>query len=177
MKDSVVAAFLIGFFVTSSGAIGAELEVQVAGFSSDAGQARILLFREQAGYRGDIEAERIALVPIRNSRADWFAEDLPEGFYSIIAHHDSDANGELDRAFFNLPLEPYGYSNGVWTSFGLPAWDAVAFEIGISPARQVVHIRLNAFAALGQMVLVGAPFLVAIFGGLALFRRSRAQPA
>ena len=177
MKNSSLAAFLIGFLVTSSTATCAELDVQVTGFSSDVGQARILLFREQAGYRGEIDAERIASVPVRKGKATWFAEGLSEGFYSIIAHHDTDANGELDRPLFNLPLEPYGYSNGAWTSFGLPDWDAVAFEITTSSARQVVHIRLNAFAALGQMLLIGVPSLLAIFGTLALFRRRPAQTA
>ena len=65
MKNSSVAAFLIGFLVTSSTATCAELDVQVTGFSSDVGQARILLFREQAGYRGEIDAERIASIPVR----------------------------------------------------------------------------------------------------------------
>ena len=173
MKHTLSVATLIAGLMTMTAATAGQIDLQVTGFTTDAGTARILLFKGEAGYRGEIEAERVVSVAIRDGKATWRAEDLSEGAYSIIAHHDTNANDDLDRPYFSLPLEPYGYSNGAWTSAGLPDWPEVAFDVGAAPVQQSIHIRMNAFAALAQMALIGVPSLLVIFGGLALFRRRR----
>jgi uncharacterized protein (DUF2141 family) len=165
--------------IAMAGAVAAgEVSLTVTGFSEDTGMARIVLMAGEAGYHGEMPVARIASVPIENGRAIWDADDIPPGRYAIIAHHDRDNDDALNRPVLGLPQEPYGYTNGAWTSFGLPDWEAVAFEVGDVPVRQGIHLRMNAFAAASQMMMVGLPALVAVFGGLALFGRfRRSRPA
>lgn len=49
-------------------------------------------------------------------------EFLPESF-AIAAYHDLDDNGELNRALFNAPVEPYGFSNNARSLVGPPTYD------------------------------------------------------
>jgi hypothetical protein len=59
----------------------------------------------------------------------------------------------------------------------LPAFEAVAFEVGDGVVRQSVHLRMNAFAVALQVAAVGLPALAVIFGGLALVRLRRRRQA
>ena len=175
MKHTLSAVVLVAAFLPMTAATAGQIDLQITGFANDAGAARILLFKGEAGYHGEIDADRIASVSIRDGKANWRADAVPDGTYAIIAHHDTNANGDLDRPHFSLPLEPYGYSNGAWTSLGLPNWEMVAFNVGPAPVQQAIHLRMNAFAALAQMALIGVPSLLVIFGGLALVHRRGAS--
>ncbi|MEO0732339.1 MAG: DUF2141 domain-containing protein, partial [Bacteroidota bacterium] len=49
---------------------------------------------------------------------------------AIMAFHDEDGNGELDRnGLFGLPSEPYAFSNDPSTLFGPPAWRKCLFSV------------------------------------------------
>lgn len=159
--------------LTASGAQSAELSLQVTGFNNNTGQARIILMRDEAGYHGTNDPVLVTQVPIRDHKASWVTDNIKPGNYALLVHHDSDANNKLNRPVFNLPLEPYGFSNGAWTSMGIPAWEQVSFRVGDEPAEQSVVLRMNAFAAFAQIVAVGLPSLAAIFVGLAIIRRRR----
>ncbi|NNE80667.1 MAG: DUF2141 domain-containing protein [Silicimonas sp.] len=147
-----------------------QIELTMTGFASDAGQARIVLMEGIEGYSSIRPVTLTASVPIQDGTARWSA-DVPPGTYAIIAHHDKDANDELNRPVFQLPLEPYGYSNGAWTSVGLPAFDDVAFEVGEGTAPQRIPMRTNAFVTLAQICAAGAAALAALFAIIAFRRR------
>jgi len=149
------------------------LTVEMSGFTSDSGQARIIVMAGHQGYHGTVPVYRTASVPITNGTALWQADDIAPGRYAVIAHHDQNANDDLDRPVLTLPLEPYGYSQGAWTSSGLPDWDEVAFTMADTPIHQHIHMRMNAFAVFGKMLAIGAPFLALILGVLALLRIRR----
>ncbi|MCS7468918.1 DUF2141 domain-containing protein [Stieleria sp. ICT_E10.1] len=52
---------------------------------------------------------------------------LPEQF-AIAAYHDLDDNGELNRALFNAPVEPYGFSNNARSLVGPPTYEQTIME-------------------------------------------------
>lgn len=63
--------------MTVNTADAGQIDLQITGFANDAGTARILLFKGQAGYHGEIDAERIASVSIRDGKTSAFqADDL-----------------------------------------------------------------------------------------------------
>ena len=64
---------------------------------------------------------------------------LPEEF-SIAAFHDLDNNGELDRALFNAPVEPYGFSNNARSIFGPPTYEQTLISRPTEP--RVIEIRV-----------------------------------
>jgi len=178
-KQSLIAIALAAVTAVSAHtAMGAELTVRVGNLASDAGFARIVVMNSELSYMGKAPVGAIASAPIENGTGVWKA-DLPAGDYAVIAHHDANANDELDRPLFGLPLEPYGYSSGADTAFGLPAWKAVRFRIDDAPVTQDIRVKLNPFAAVLLAIKAGWPAWLAIAAGLiavgAIGKRRRAQ--
>ena len=170
MKQPLIALALISAFAGYSAAHAGEIDLTITGFADNTGAARIVLMKDESGYRGVEKPTLIAHAQIVDGVATWRA-DVPSGIYSIIAHHDMNADDALDRPLLGLPLEPYGYSNGAWTSFGLPAFEETAFRVGDGVARQRLRLRFNAFVSAGQVLLFGIPAFLAVFGALAITRR------
>ncbi len=170
--QSAVRTLMLAAGLASTEAAAGEIDLTMTGFASDRGMARVVLMEGIEGYTSAKPVTLTASVPIENGTARWTA-DVPPGTYAIIAHHDRDANDDLDRPVFQLPLEPYGYSNGAWTSMGLPAFNDVAFEVGAGVAPQRIHMRMNAFVMLAQLIAAGASALAALFA-FVTFRRRRA---
>ena len=167
---SAIRTVLLAASLTATDTAAGEINLTMTGFASDDGMARLVLMEGIEGYTSARPVTLTASVPIENSTARWTAE-VPPGTYAIIAHHDRDGNDELDRPLFQLPLEPYGYSNGAWTSVGLPAFDEVAFEVGAGVSPQRIPMRLNAFVTLTQIVATSAVVLAALFALVAIRRR------
>ncbi|MDJ0637959.1 MAG: DUF2141 domain-containing protein [Paracoccaceae bacterium] len=167
---SAIRILMLTAGLASTDATAGEIDLTMTGFTNDEGMARVVLMEGIEGYTSVRPVALTASVPIEDGTARWTGEVSP-GTYAIIAHHDRDANDELDRPLFQLPLEPYGYSNGAWTSVGLPTFDDVAFEVGDGVAPQRITMRLNAFVTLTQIVAAGAVALAALFALVAIRRR------
>jgi|GEM_PF-1050023 len=172
MKSAIRTVLLVGSLI-STDAVAGEIDLTMTGFSNDMGLARIVLMEGIEGYTSAKPVTLTASVPIEDGSAFWSAQ-VPPGTYAIIAHHDRDANDELNRPVFQLPLEPYGYSNGAWTSFGLPTFEEVAFDVGDGVSPQRVPMRLNAFVTLSQIVAAGAVALAGLCALVAIRRRRAA---
>ena len=172
--QSAIRILMLASSLAATDAAAGEIDLTMTGFANDDGMARIVLMEGIEGYASVRPVTLTASVPIEDGTARWTA-DIPPGTYAIIAHHDRDANGELDRPVFQLPLEPYGYSNGAWTSVGLPAFDEVAFEVGDGVSPQRIPMRRNAFVTLTQIVAAGAVALVGLFAFVTIRRRADHQ--
>ena len=46
--------------------------------------------------------------------------DLPEGEYAVAVYHDLNANNKLDKNFFGIPKEPYGFSKNFKPTLSAP---------------------------------------------------------
>ena len=169
MRCAIRTLVLAGGLASTDAAAG-QIDLTMTGFVSDQGQARIVLMQGIEGYASERPVTLTASVPIRNGQAHWVGT-VAAGTYAIIAHHDRNANDDLDRPVFQLPLEPYGYSNGAWTSMGLPAFDEVAFEVGAGVAPQRIPMRTNVFVTFTQVVTIGTVALAALFSFVTIRRR------
>ena len=167
----IIKIALLATGLASTDAAAGQIDLTLTGFSNDQGMARIVLMEGIEGYTSERPVTLTASVPVNDGIATWSGE-VPTGTYAIIAHHDRNANDELDRPVFQLPLEPYGYSNGAWTSLGLPAFEDIAFEVGDGIAPQRIPMRTNAFVTLTQIAAAGAVALAALFALITIRRRS-----
>lgn len=175
MKCAIRTLMLAAGLVSTDAAAG-QIDLTMTGFASDGGLARIVLMEGIEGYTSVRPVTLTASVPIEDGTARWSAE-VPPGTYALIAHHDRNANDDLDRPVFQLPLEPYGYSNGAWTSIGLPAFEEVAFEVGDGVAPQRIPMRTNAFVTLAQVIAAGGAALAALIALVAVRRRRAVHTA
>ncbi|MGM0412612.1 MAG: DUF2141 domain-containing protein [Pseudomonadota bacterium] len=118
----------------------ADLTVKVAGVESETGQVRVDLYADADTFREPDEALRRGAVPARPGTATFALDDLEPGRYAVIAYHDEDGDGGMDRFLGMIPTEPWGLSNNIEVS-GPPAFADAAFDL---PAEgTAVTIRLN----------------------------------
>jgi len=54
---------------------------------------------------------------------------LPDGTYAIGIFIDVNYNNEMDKNFFGIPKEQYGFSNNAKGSFGPPSFQDASFTV------------------------------------------------
>ena len=55
--------------------------------------------------------------------------ELPNGTYAIGIFVDANYNNEMDKNFFGIPKEQYGFSNDAKGSFGPPSFKDASFTV------------------------------------------------
>ena len=58
-----------------------------------------------------------------------YSFELPNGTYAIGIFVDTNYNNEMDRNFFGVPKEQYGFSNDAKGSFGPPSFKDASFTV------------------------------------------------
>ena len=71
-----------------------------------------------------------AIVPAHPGIVVLTLHDVPPGIYAVMAHHDANANGRIERNLFGVPTEGIGFSRDAPMHFGPPLWTDAAFAVG-----------------------------------------------
>jgi uncharacterized protein (DUF2141 family) len=58
----------------------------------------------------------------------------------VIVFHDENGNGRLDKNFWGVPTEPYGFSNNAVGTLGAPRFAEVA--VALDGADRTVEVAL-----------------------------------
>lgn len=116
------------------------LEITLAGIAHDRGTLRVGLYNEAKTFRKEALAIATAQTAATPDQASVRFDALPPGRYAIMAYHDEDGNGELNRRFGMFPTEGYGLSNNPRVS-GPPAFEDSAFDL--SPGLNQTRIELR----------------------------------
>jgi uncharacterized protein (DUF2141 family) len=58
-----------------------------------------------------------------------------------IPYHDENNNRRLDRNFFGIPSEPYGFSNDARNAMRAPTYEEAAFTL--AAAAMTIDIRVR----------------------------------
>jgi uncharacterized protein (DUF2141 family) len=66
--------------------------------------------------------------------------NLQPGRYALILFHDENGNGRLDKNFWGVPTEPYGFSNNAQGFLGPPRFDDAAMTLDGSDKAVVVTL-------------------------------------
>lgn len=125
--------FLLGFFtwmISCNLAFAEEynLTVHLHGVKNSTGQIQVELYTDDKTFRKSALAQQIVKT---DARADTVTVTLPgikPGNYAILAFHDEDGNGELNKRFGMIPTEGYALSNDPEV-FGPPAFKDSVFEL------------------------------------------------
>jgi len=138
---SVVTALLL---LTATGASGAEpltglLIVEVHDLQSDAGDLRFVMFDSKKNFlKRPIRAE---IVAIENGSGSWIIGDLPYGTYAVLAHHDIDGSGKMERHWYGKPKEPTGASNDAPAKFGPPKFKHAKFDFDTASLTLTITVK------------------------------------
>jgi uncharacterized protein (DUF2141 family) len=144
MGASASAALLPRLLATAGAPRGSalELRVSVKGLRSSRGVVLIGLYDSAKSFDRAIELsgkdgflndpDRVAGAALRINAAlqgSVVFSNLEPGRYAIIAIHDENANGRLDKNFFGVPTEPYGFSNDAQAFLGPPSFADAAILV------------------------------------------------
>lgn len=126
--------FLILLLCVSS-LSSADVEVVIEGFDEAKGQVLVGFFQKAEDFQVNpipqspkavIEEELVkegGIVTVT-------AKDLEPGVYAIAVIWDLNMNDILDKkGVFNMPIEPYGFSNNPRTTFGPPKFEDCTFIV------------------------------------------------
>lgn len=119
----------------------ASLSIEMLGLQSSQGQAVFVVMDSEASHQGEAPVFAREIIAIRHGAAKLTLKNVPSGVYSAVIYHDLNANGELDRYFFGLPKEAYGFSNNARGAIGIPAFEMSSFRVGSAHSSQQIMIK------------------------------------
>ncbi|MEK8015864.1 MAG: DUF2141 domain-containing protein [Candidatus Parabeggiatoa sp.] len=136
-----------GFFLLFSFSLSAaELKLHITGIDDvKGGNIMVGVYESEATFLNDDSRIAQASVPVTEAKAGLIRTqfDLQLGKrYAIAAYHDANGNEKLDKNFFGIPKEGYGFSNNARGTFGPPSFEKAAFEL-ILEKNQFVSFYLS----------------------------------
>ena len=116
------------------------LEITLTALRHAQGQVRVGLYADPQTFRKEAQALATQAVPAAAGEVRLRFDSLPPGRYAVMAYHDEDGNGELNRRFGMFPTEGYGLSNNPEV-VGPPAFDACAFDLPAQGRTLTIEMR------------------------------------
>ena len=93
------------------------------------GHFAVALFSSERGFPGKQDKTiRKSYWPASKRQQVTF-ENLACGEYAVAVIQDLNANKKLDKNFFGLPKEPFGFSQNPTIFFGAPSFKRAAFSV------------------------------------------------
>ena len=124
-------------------AAAGELRITIDGIRSSQGLLLIGLYDSASTFVRAVDAadepgflvdpQRFGAVALRANRARKSGvvfTNLRPGRYAVVALHDENGNGRLDKNVLGFPTEPYGFSNGAEGFLGPPSFRDAAMALG-----------------------------------------------
>lgn len=140
---ALFATVVAALFGTAPGgtAGAAEVEAVIRGVAHDKGTVKVALYATAESFRKEDKALSVQAQPARAGEMTFAFAGLNPDRYAIVAYHDENGNGEMDRFLGMIPTEGYGLSNNPEVS-GPPQFDPSAFGVaGAPPTRTVIDLR------------------------------------
>lgn len=112
------------------------LNIHVTGFRNNQGTAGGVVFSSAAGWPEDHTRSIVhGGFPIADLQAR-LTFQVPPGRYAVVVLHDENSNMKLDRNFFGIPTEGFGFSNNPRVVVAAPSFAAAATPV-TCPATQL----------------------------------------
>jgi uncharacterized protein (DUF2141 family) len=104
------------------------LSLHVRGVKNHQGSVYVELYNEAKTFRKSGQALAILQAPANEGIVTVNFNGLKPGHYAVLAYHDEDGNGILNKRFGMIPTEGYALSNDP-TVIGPPSFEDSDFEI------------------------------------------------
>ena len=115
----------------------ATLTVNLDGIKPGGGPLTVLLFDRAEGFPKEARASQRHVLPV--GKKTLALDGLMPGQYAVMAYHDEDGNGELNRLFGMIPQEGWGLSNNPQVT-GKPKFKDAAVVLPESGAAVTLHL-------------------------------------
>jgi len=121
-------AALVALCSIAAPAWGGDLVVTLNGVAHAQGGMRVGLYDRPQTFRKEDQAVAVLAAPAQAGAVSVTFSQVPPGRYAIMAYHDEDGDGGLDRFMGMIPTEGYGLSNDPEVT-GPPAFEECAFDM------------------------------------------------
>ena len=146
LLGSLMTLFMMSYVTISSGLIASNngktgsINLKILGLSNDEGSVAIGLYKEADRFPDYEKSFKNDYVKSSAGGVEYSFENIPEGEYAIAVYQDENENKELDKNFFGMPKEKYGFSNNKFGISGPPKFDEVKFRV---TADRIVSLTIN----------------------------------
>lgn len=130
--------FLAGLFFTPT---AHTVNVTVSSSSPETGLIRLAVYASAE----DFAQQREIISAVKPSTGPLVELELAlpaAGTYALAAFHDLNNNGKLDRNFFGIPTEPYGFGRTPQSKWTEPAFADVATTFTGKKAAAKLELKL-----------------------------------
>lgn len=118
MKHLISTISLALLFSASSHA--ADLQIDITDVKSNTGSLMIAVYDSAETFlKKPVKGIKVAAQSTQTSVQ---VNDLPAGDYAIVAFHDANENGKLDRNPMGIPTEDYAFGNNAMGTMGPPSF-------------------------------------------------------
>jgi uncharacterized protein (DUF2141 family) len=126
---SVSSSAIFLFFLLFNNARTDEgIKIIVTNLHTNNGHVLISLFKSDDGYPDNPDkAIRQGRLIIKDRKAWVIFTGLPAGKYAAAILHDENDDLKMNKNFFGLPKEGYGFSNNAMGTFGPPSFNKASF--------------------------------------------------
>lgn len=118
------------------------LTVRILNVRNANGVVRIALFQSLDGFPGDASKALHTLpakIDPQTLTAQAIFSGIPRGTYAVMAFHDENGNGKLDKNVVGIPKEGYGASNNPTKKMRPPTFDEAKFVVA---SDQSIEVKL-----------------------------------
>jgi len=127
-KINFIAIFVL---LTSIGAYAQQynLTIKVKGLESTKGNISIGLYNNADNFPevGKVYKDTDAKIDGKDFSYTFY--NVAKGTYAVAIFHDENKNFKMDKNFFGIPTEAYGFSNDASGTFGAPDFEDASFKI------------------------------------------------
>src|SRR5215203_3280642 len=114
----------------------------VSGIKSNKGQIYVTAFKDQASFKSEkpLTVVKFSKETLANGvlKVNF---TLEQGTYGVVLIDDENNNGKMDKNFFGIPKEGFGFSNFYLSGFSRPTFNDFKFEVGKTPVKIETKLR------------------------------------
>jgi len=140
IKEFSMKKLILGILLTAVILHANNIKVEVTNIINQTGQISIGLYNKDDSTFSDMsQYYKGKYLDISGTKITYTFQNIPNGIYAISVIHDENNNRELDKNFFGIPTEGYGFSNNVRPTFRSANFQESKFELS-SDKTIVIHL-------------------------------------
>jgi len=118
----------LSLLISSAMAMSITVDITGVNVKKD-GELYIGLYNSKNSFKDKLKTYKSAIVGIYSNSVEITFKDIPKGVYAIAVFHDENKNGKLDKNFFGVPTEGYGFSNNIKPALRGANFDESKFDL------------------------------------------------
>ena len=133
---SYCAKFFVLFLLFSLNISADELIINLSGQTKE-GVLSLAVYDNAEAYNYSVKGEKRSeegvfsgietFIELKDSHE--FVINLPEGVYAIALFVDANKNLKIDKNFFGIPKEQFGFSNNAMGKLSAPSFEQAKFKV------------------------------------------------